>query len=195
MSDGDDSLSSLRSCCKGSFPESNQLFILRSLSRNFRRTSSSDWKLIAIVGQVEATGNRHHNIVIFIRLRIDATRGTEPRRTLVSGECQECGDFCPDVAGRIFPDSNVLQVGDSLDRTRLFAFGSVAAFWFDNGGALELDSACDASVRQSIRRRWSAIRETTAARFSLRLVTKGKPVTGKRTNGNLLRGDFYASAD
>ena len=40
-------------------------------------------------------------------------------------------------------------------------------FGFDNGSAPELDSGRDASGRKSIRRRWSAIRETTATRFSL----------------------------
>src|SRR5260370_32775730 len=39
--------------------------ILRSLSRNFFRTSASDWKLIAIVAPGGATGNWHHNIVLF----------------------------------------------------------------------------------------------------------------------------------
>ena len=91
------------------------------------------------------------------------------------------------MVGRTLPDSDVRQVGDSRQRSGIFADGSLDAIWFDNSSVPELDSGHDASVRQSIRRRWSAIRETTAARFSLRLVTKGKPVTGKRTNGNLLR--------
>jgi len=64
----------------------------------------------------------------------------------VKGECQEYGDFCPDVTGRSFPDAKAPQVGDSRERTRVFAFNSVDAFWFDNGGASALGSRFYASV-------------------------------------------------
>jgi hypothetical protein len=58
------------------------------------------------------------------------------------------GDFCPDVTGRSFPGSQVPQMGDSRERTRLFAFSSVDAIWFDNGSAPELGSRLYASVRE-----------------------------------------------
>ena len=57
------------------------------------------------------------------------------------------------MVGRTFPDSNVRQVGDSRERSRVFALGSLDALRFDRGSAPELDSGHDASVRQNIRRR------------------------------------------
>jgi len=46
---------------------------------------------------------------------------------------QECDDFRPNVGGRSFPDSNVRQVDDSRERSRVFAHGSLDALWFGYG--------------------------------------------------------------
>jgi hypothetical protein len=137
----------------------------RSCCATVRIASSDSNPIICRSGR--SNGNRHHSIAVFQSHLIASTRGTEPRRTVVSRECQESGDFRPDMVGRILPDFNVRQMGDSRERIRVFVDGSLGAIWFDNCSAPELDSGHDASVRQSIRRRWSAIRETTAARFSL----------------------------
>src|SRR5258708_5454772 len=91
------------------------------------------------------------------------------------------------MVGRTLPDSNVCQVGDSRQRSRIFADGSLDVIWFYNCSAPELDFGHDASARKSIRRRWSAIRETTATRFSLGCVQPPLTIREYRYEGELMR--------
>jgi len=65
---------------------------------------------------------------------------------MVPGQSQESSDLRLDLVWRSFPDLKVRHVGDSRERSPLFAHDPLDAVRFDHCGAPELDYAHDAGI-------------------------------------------------